>query len=179
MLYYHGNIATPTRCTDGTRIGQANAAGEVCGVAASSASAPWGAVGNTDFDFTSASAFRNNFDRLGLYAAYPIGLHFFPSIGYQWGKDGNSDGSRFTSTGAFIDAAYSFNKYVTTGARYDRFHPNTSVNNRQWAFTPYVNIPLQNGLQIIAEYQRRDFQIAPGTYHRQNDTFQFRLIYIQ
>ncbi len=179
LLYYHGNIATPTRCTDGTAIGKANGAGEVCGVAASSAAAPFGAVGNTDFDFTDATAFRNNFDRVGLYASYPIAKHFLPSVGYQRGKDTNSNGTTFTSSGAFVEGTYSINKYATTGARYDWFHPNTSVNNKQWAFTPYVNIPLQNGFQVIAEYQRRDFELAPGTYHRHNDTFQLRMIFIQ
>ena len=65
------------------------------------------------------------------------------------------------------------------GARYDTFHPNTSVNNRQWAFTPYINVPLQNGVQLISEYQHRDFEIAPsGAYHRQNDSFQMRVIFI-
>src|SRR5216110_3305518 len=44
----------------------------------------------------------------------------------------------------------------------------------QWAITPYVSIPLQNGFQIIAEYQHRDFQLN-ATNHRQNDTFQARI----
>ena len=179
LLYYHGNIATPTRCTDGTAIGKASGAGEVCGVAASTADAPFGAVGNTDFDFTSTSAFRNDFDRVGLYASYPIGSNFLPSMGLNYGRDGTPTGSTFNSSGAFVEGAYSINQYATAGARYDWFHANTSVNNKQWAFTPFVNIPLQNGLQFIAEYQRRDFELAPGTYHRHNDTFQFRLILVQ
>jgi hypothetical protein len=179
LLYYHGNIATPTKCTDGTAIGKASSAGEVCGVAASSAAAPFGAVGNTDFDFTAATAFRNDFDRVGLYASYPIGKSFLPSVGYNYGTDTNADGTTFNSSGAFIEGVYAINKYASTGARYDWFHPNTSVNNKQWAFTPFVNIPLQNGLQIIAEYQHRDFELAPGTFHRQNDTFQVRMIFIK
>jgi hypothetical protein len=179
LLYYHGNIATPTKCTDGTAIGKNNSAGEVCGVTASSAAAPFGAAGNTDFDFTATSAFRNDFSRVGLYASYPIGDHFLPAMGYNYGKDTNADGSTFNSSGAFVEGAYSFNQYATVGARYDQFHPKTSVNNKQWAFTPFVNIPLQNGLQLIAEYQRRDFELPPGTYHRHNDTFQLRMIFIQ
>ena len=87
--------------------------------------------------------------------------------------------STFTSTGAFVEGAYSINKYATAGARYDWFHPNTSVNNKQWAFTPFVNMPFQNGFQHIAEYQRRDFELPPGTFHRHNDTFQLRMIFIQ
>jgi hypothetical protein len=47
------------------------------------------------------------------------------------------------------------------------------------SFHPVPELPLQNGFQIITEYQRRAFQIAPDTTHRRNDTFQLRLIYIQ
>ena len=178
LIYYHGTIATPTRCTDGTLIGQTNGAGEVCGVTASTAAEPFGAAGNTSFDFTSATAFRNNFDRVALYASYPIG-HFLPQAGYQRGRDNASNGSSFNSDGMFLEGAYTVSKIVTAGVRYDTFHPNTTVANKQWAVTPYVNIPLQNGLQVIAEYQHRNFELPPGTFHRANDTFQVRMIFIQ
>jgi hypothetical protein len=180
LLYYRGNIATPTQCTNGTAIGKKDASGVVCGVTGASAGAPFGEAGNTDFDFTDATAFRNNFDRVGAYASYPIGKSFLPAVGYNYGKDHNADGTTFNSNGAFVEGSYAVSKYATAGARYDMFHPNTSVNNKQWAFTPYLNIPLQNGLQIITEYQRRDFQLAPsGATHRHNDTFQVRMIFIQ
>jgi hypothetical protein len=179
LLYYHGNIATPTACTDGTLIGKTDAAGEVCGVTGSTATAPFGEAGNTDFDFTNATAFRNNFDRVGLYAAYPIGKHLLPAVGYDYGRDHNPDGTTLNSNGAFVEGSYSFSKYATAGARYDWFHPNTSLSNKQWAFTPFLNVPLQNGFQVITEYQRRDFELPPGASHRHNDTFQLRMIYIQ
>jgi hypothetical protein len=41
-----------------------------------------------------------------------------------------------------------------------------------------VNIPLQNGFQVIAEYQHRNFQLN-STNSRQNDTFQARMIFIK
>jgi hypothetical protein len=50
--------------------------------------------------------------------------------------------------------------------------------NTQSAVTPYVNIPLNNGLQVIAEYGRRNFQMY-ASHDRRNDTFQVRLIFIQ
>jgi hypothetical protein len=59
-----------------------------------------------------------------------------------------------------------------------RFRPNTGRPSTQWAVTPYVNIPLNNGFQLIAEYQHRDFQLD-ASHHRQNDTFQVRIIFIQ
>jgi hypothetical protein len=178
LLYYRGNIATPTACTDGTKIGKTDESGLVCGVTAASVSSPFGTVGNTDFDFSAPTAFRNNFDRFGAYASYPIGKHFLPQAGFDYGRDTNPNGTKFDSKGAFAEGAYSFNQYVTAGLRYDWFRPKYPALNSQWAITPYVNIPMQNGLQFIAEYQRRDFQLN-ATNHRQNDTFQIRFIFIK
>ena len=139
------------------------------------------------FDFTEASAFRNHFDRVSVYASYPLG-NFLGMAGYQHGRDEtpvnpaafstNSALQKFSSTGAFAEGTYSVGQYLATGVRYDRFHPNTVRLNTQWAITPYVNIPLNNGFQIIAEYQHRDFRLD-ATNHRQNDTFQVRIIFIQ
>jgi hypothetical protein len=177
LLYYHGNMATPTACTDGTPIGGTNpTTREVCGATAASPAAPFGAVGNTDFDFS--TSFRNNFDRYAGYASYPLGKHFLPQGGFNYGRDTNANGTKFDSKGAFADGAYSINEYVTAGLRYDWFRPRYPALNTQWAITPYVNIPLQNGVQFIAEYQHRDFQLNASN-HRQNDTLQVRLIFIK
>ncbi len=179
VVYYRGNIATPTACTDGTLIGQTNTTtGEVCGVTASTTASPFGTVGNTDFDFSSSTAFRNNFDRFAAYASYPIGKRFLPMAGFHYGRDTNPNGTKFDSKGAFAEGAYTINQYVTAGVRYDWFHPNTTKLNSQWAITPYVNIPLQNGIQFIAEYQHRDFELS-AVNHRQNDTIQIRFIFIK
>jgi hypothetical protein len=183
LLYYRGNIATPTACTDGTKIGSRAVSTDpatVCGVNAATAASPFGTVGNTDFDFSSATAFRNNFDRFGAYASYPIGKRFLPMAGFDYGRDTNPNGTKFDSKGAFVEGAYTINQYVTAGARYDWYKPKyaAATFNTQWAITPYVNIPLQNGLQFIAEYQHRDFQLN-ATHHRQNDTFQIRFIFIK
>lgn len=178
-IYYHGNIGTPSACTDGTAIGAMNpATHEPCGVSAASTSAPFGAVGNSDFDFSKGSAFRNNFNRYAVYASYPLGKHFLPQGGFNYGQDTNPNGTRFNSKGAFADGAYAFNEYLTAGVRYDWFRPKYPALNTQWAVTSYVNVPLQNGVQIIAEYQHRNFQLNAANY-RQNDTFQARLIFIK
>jgi hypothetical protein len=191
LLYYRGNVATPTHCTDGTAIGKTNAdTGEVCGVTAASAQSPFGTEGNTEFDFSKDTAFRNNFDRVALYASYPIGKRFLPQGGFQFGRDTtpvdavafptNPALTKFDSKGAFAEGSYMFNQYVTAGFRYDWFKPKyaASTFNTQWAVTPYVSIPLQNGFQIIAEYSHRDF-LLNATNHRQNDTFQARIIFIK
>lgn len=183
LIYYHGNVATPTHCTDGTAISQKNVTtGETCGVTAA------GEVGNTDFDFTNATGFSNHFDRVAAYASYPLGDHVLPMAGLAYGRDDTPanpaafpavpDLQTFTSKGAFAEGVFHVHRYLTTGVRYDWFHPNTAKLNTQWAVTPYVNIPLYNGFQIIAEYQHRDFQLD-ATNNRQNDTFQVRVIFIQ
>lgn len=186
LLFYRGNVATPTACTDGTKIGQVSTTtGVVCGVTAASAASPFGTPGNTDFDFTTAGgAFRNNFDRWAAYASYPIGKKFLPMGGFQYGRDTvppsatNPNFTKFDSKGAFAEGAYTLNQYVTTGFRYDWWRPRYPALNAQWAVTPYVSVPMQNGFQIIAEYQHRDFQINAAN-HRQNDTFQMRVIFIK
>jgi hypothetical protein len=147
-----------------------------------------GDVGNTDFDFTPATAFSNHFDRVAAYASYPLGDYFLPMGGFAYGRDETPanpvafptvpDLQTFNSKGAFVDGVLRLHRYVTTGVRYDYFQPNTGKLSTQWAVTPYVNIPLYNGLQIIAEYQHRDFQLD-ATNNRQNDTFQVRVIFIQ
>ena len=183
LIYYHGNVATPTRCIDGTAIGQKNSInGEACGVTAA------GAVGNTEFDFTETSAFKNNFDRVSLYGSYPLGKYFLPMAGFMWGRDDNpvspttfpvnATMQTQNSKGAFFDAVVPVHEHFTAGVRYDRFDPNTIKSNTQWAVTSYVNIPLNNGFQLIADYQHRDFQID-ASHNRQNDTFQVRMIFIQ
>ncbi len=194
-IYYHGNVATPTQCIDAsgnlTPIGKTNpTTGEVCGVTAASATEPFGAMGNTAFDFSKQTAFRNNFDRMAFYLSYPVLKRFYPQAGFQYGRDTTPVNpltfpatpglKKFDSKGAFAEGAYAFNQYVTAGIRYDWYKPRygTLTFNTQWAITPYVNIPLQNGFQIIAEYQHRDFQLTASN-HRQNDTFQARIIFIK
>jgi len=181
VLYYHGNMATPYKCTDGTLIGQTDEGGTYCGVSPSTLGSPFGAEENTDFDFSKANSFRNNFDRVAFYGSYPVGKHFLPMAGFDWGRDTNAPGSAtkyFSSKGIFAEGVYHISQYVTAGFRYDWYHPSITKLNTQWAVTPYVNIPLWNGDQVIAEYQHRDFQLS-ATQHRQNDTFQARLIFIK
>jgi hypothetical protein len=191
LIYYRGNVATPTRCIDGTAIGKTNpTTGEVCGVTGASDTAPYGSVGLTEFDLSNATAFRNDFDRVAAYASYPIGKRFTPQGGFQYGRDTIPRDAanfpvvpglkKFDSKGAFAEAAYMVNDYLTIGTRYDWYKPKfaAATFNTQWAITPYVNVPLQNGFQIIAEYQHRDFQLNASN-HRQNDTFQARIIFIK
>jgi hypothetical protein len=143
LLYYHGNVATPTAClnSDGTftAIGKTGTDG-VCGVSGASAASQFGAAGNTNFDFTKATAFRNNFDRVAAYAAYPIGKRFLPQGGFQFGRDDApvsfAAGAiptvtalhKFDSKGAFGEGVFTFSEYLTAGVRYDWFKPKFAFN---------------------------------------------------
>ena len=111
-------------------------------------------------------------------AAVPVAKKLHLLAGFQHGRDHIATGGTFNSRGVFAEGDVPINQYATAGVRYDRFHSNTAKLNRQWAVTPYISIPLQNGFQIIAEYQHRDFQLD-AINNRQNDTFQVRVIFIQ
>ena len=144
---------------------------------ATSPAVPLNANGYVDFTDRSTQ-FRNNLDRAAAYLSYPVGKRFLPMGGFQYGSDTASNLTKFHSKGAFADGVFFVSEQVAAGVRYDWFHPNTARLNTQWAVTPYVNLAFQNGLQEIAEYQHRDFQLD-AVNHRQNDTFQARLIFIK
>jgi hypothetical protein len=166
VVWYHGNVSTPTACANGIAIGKIDPVTRTL-------------CGGADVDFSDpATQFRNDFDRTGAYLSYPVGKKFLPLGGFQYGSDTAANHSTFHSKGAFLDGVVFVTEEVTAGFRYDYFHPNTAKTNKQWAVTPYINIAFQNGLQLIAEYQHRDFELD-AVNHRKNDTFQARLIFIK
>jgi hypothetical protein len=165
FIYYHGNVSTPTSCDDGRKLGQKDPiTGAVCG--------------GPEVDPTHVTEFRNNFDRTAVYLSYPLGKRFLPLGGFNYGSDTAANLTKFNSKAAFADGVFFVSEKVAAGVRYDYFHPNTVKLNTQWAVTTYVNIAFQNGLQVIADYQHRDFQLD-AVNHRQNDTVQARLIFIK
>ncbi len=164
LLYYYGNVATPTTCANGIAIGKKDPAGQVCG--------------GEEVDFSNPSTqFSNKLDRMAAYVSYPSGK-FLPRGGFQYGSDTNPDRTKFHNKGVFFDGVFFVSDKVSAGLRYDWFHPNTAKLNTQWAVTPYVNVAFQDGLQFIIDYQHRDFQLD-AVNHRQNDTLQARLIFIK
>jgi hypothetical protein len=124
--------------------------------------------------------FRNNFDRFAIYGSYPLLEHLHTFAAFQEGRDHTSAGPGFNSRGMFAEAAFPLNDYVTPGVRYDWFDPAVDkAKNEQWGITPYVNVPLQNGLQFIAEYRHRNFKRGVGQADRNDDAFQIRFIFIK
>lgn len=123
--------------------------------------------------------FRNNFDRLAFYAAYPVIKQLHLLGGYQYGRDHTLTGSTFNSRGVFLEADVPFHKYGTGGFRYDWFDPATNkTQNKIWAATAFVNVPIQNGLQFIAEYQHKNTErgLLPD---KVDNAFQIRFIFIK
>ena len=128
---------------------------------------------------SSARFFRNNFDRVAAYGSYPVLTKLHLLAGFQHGRDTLVSGGHFDSRGVFAEANVPFHQYATAGLRYDWFDPAVDkAKNEVWAVTPFVNVPLQNGLQFIAEYQHKKTLrgINPAKI---DDAFQIRFIFIK
>jgi hypothetical protein len=134
--------------------------------------------------FTPANSFANRFYREAFYAAW----RFLPKLevqgAFQIGQDhfydataGNADDT-FTSQGAFGEVDVALNEHVTLGGRYDFFDPSTDVdNNGQMGATLFASLPMNDGLQGIAEYQHLQQQQS-GNDDKKDDNVQLRLIWI-
>lgn len=123
--------------------------------------------------------FRNNFDRVGVYGSYPVAKPLLLLAGFQHGRDHLAAGGSFSSRGVFAEADFPLHEYVVPGVRYDWFDPATNkADNQMWGVTAFVNAPLQNGLQFIAEYQHKNVQRGLNP-ERKDDAFQIRFIFIK
>jgi hypothetical protein len=135
--------------------------------------------GNLGLPVDESGFFRHNFDRVAVYASYPVARQLHLLGGFLHGRDDLAKGKgTFNSRGAFAEADFPFHEYATAGFRYDWFDPATGKDrNEVWAITPFINIPLQNGLQFISEYRHRETRRGqnPG---RKDNAFQIRLIFI-
>ena len=60
---------------------------------------------NPDGTFQPDRAFRNDFDRVAFYASYPVAKRLTLLGGVQRGRDDIATGGRFTSLGAYTEAA--------------------------------------------------------------------------
>ena len=136
--------------------------------------------GNLDLPVSRTSNFfQNRFDRVALYAGYPIVPQLHVYTGFQHGRDYVVTGDTFTSRGSFVEADVPFHEYVTVGARYDWFDPARNISdNEVRGIFGFVNVPLQNGLQLIAEYQNKNTKRGLNP-ERKDNIFQVRLIFIQ
>jgi hypothetical protein len=134
--------------------------------------------------FSPATSFGNRYYRGALYADWRAVPRFELQGAFQLGQDhfydtvaGNADAT-FTSEGFFAEADVPWNEWVTFGGRYDWFDPSTDKDdNLQSIVTVFANVPMNDGLQVIGEYQRSmRQQLALDDIT--DDNFQARLIWI-
>src|SRR5215813_9875791 len=123
--------------------------------------------------------FRNDFDRVAIYASYPVLKRLQLFGAYQYGRDHTSSQTTFSSAGAFAEAAVSIRKMTTAGIRYDWYDPaQRKANNEMQGVTAYLNAWFFSQLRIVAEYQHKTTRHAPAP-SQTDDAFQVRLIYIK
>ncbi len=142
-------------------------------------------IGRIDLPETAAQDqfFKDIFDRWAVYAGYPIGP-FLPIGGYQSGNDDTfvsstgEYGPTTTTKGWFAELDYYAGNWMGVAARYDWDDPSDlKANNNIKGYTVAVNVPFQNGLQAIAQYQYKETDRGAQP-KRIDNAFQIRAIWI-
>jgi len=134
-------------------------------------------------NFMPSTSFENDFHRVAGYGSYVLSPQFEVMAGASWGRDNSADTlgtiSTFNSQGFFGEADFHPSDITTVGGRFDYFDPSTDIdNNQKWGATAFANVPLNDGLQFIAQFQH--VQQKRGTMaDLKDDNFQLRMIWIQ
>ena len=135
---------------------------------------------NSDGTFRPDKAFRNDFDRVAFYASYPVAKRLTLLGGVQRGREDIATGGRFTSLGAYAEAAAPIiNDLTHAGVRVDWFDPaRNKSGNELRGVTTYLNLWARSQFRFVAEYQRkyRRQGLAPD---KRDNAFQLRLIFIK
>lgn len=135
-------------------------------------------------DFGPSTSFGNSFYRAAIYGNYRLTPKLEVQGAYQFGQDhffdtarGNADGT-FQSQGFFGELDVPASEHATLGGRYDWFDPSKDKsNNERQRVTVFANLPVNDGLQAIAEYQHVQ-QKRAGKADVKDDNFQIRMIWI-
>jgi len=135
---------------------------------------------NQDGMFSPDRVFRNDFDRVAFYASYPVAKRLTLLGGVQRGRDDIATGGRFTSLGAYIEAAVGvINDITNAGVRLDWFDPaRNKSRNELYGVTTYMNLWVHDQFRFVAEYQRKERRQEPLPIKKDN-AFQLRLIFIK
>jgi hypothetical protein len=133
-----------------------------------------------DGTFQPDLAFRNNFDRVAFYTSYPVAKRLTLLGGVQRGRDDIATGGRFTSLGAYTEAAVPIINDIThAGVRVDYFDPaRNKRRNEVYGVTTYVNLWVKEQFRFVVEYQRKERRQEPLP-NKKDNAFQVRLIYIK
>jgi len=135
---------------------------------------------NPDGTFQPDNAFRNDFDRVAFYASYPVAKRLTLLGGVQRGRDDIATGGRFTSLGAYTEAAVPIINDIThAGVRVDYFDPaRNKSRNEVYGVTTYVNLWVKEEFRFVVEYQRKERRLEPLP-NKKDNAFQVRLIVIK
>jgi hypothetical protein len=135
---------------------------------------------NPDGSFQPDRAFQNNFDRVAFYASYPVAKRLTLLGGVQRGRDDIATGGRFTSLGAYTEAAVNvINDITHAGVRVDWFDPaRNKGRNEMYGIAPYINLWVKDQFRFVVEYGRRERRLAPLP-NKKDNLFQVRLIFIK
>lgn len=134
--------------------------------------------------FAPATSFENDFHRVAVYGSYLVTPKLNVQGAYQLGQDNfynttttKADGT-FQSQGLFAEADLPVRDNLTLGGRLDWFDPSKDKDkNDKTGITVFANVPLNDGLQGIAEFQH--LQTKRGAVDDlKDDNFQLRVIWI-
>lgn len=135
-------------------------------------------------NFEPDSSFANKFSRGAAYGSWRLTPKLEAQAAYQIGQDHFYDATTASSSGTFkskgwfaeIDAPVS--DMATLGARYDMFDPSDKkIDNNKKSITAFANMPMNDGLQWIAQFQHIQSERA-GKDDLKDNNFQLRMIWI-
>jgi len=121
---------------------------------------------------------QNDFQRYALYLTIPI--QSVQLLGaYSGGKDTyKMTGVSIDNKGFFVELDNEFNENVGAGVRYDWFDPSDKTSNDiASAVSTFVNVPLNNGIQFLAEYKYSKTEMGANLDEKDN-SINIRSIYI-
>lgn len=126
-----------------------------------------------------ATLYQNDFDRWAVYVTVPIKKLLLLGA-YSQGSDKEVVTNLKTDNkGWFFEADGYLSEKLGLGARYDQFDPSDVIDaNSVKAITAFVNSPLQNGLQFIAELKNKKTEHGPGNPDQTDNSLNIRAIYI-
>jgi len=127
---------------------------------------------------SSTTLTQNDFQRYALYLTIPI--QTVQLLGaYSGGRDTYkvTDAS-IDNKGFFVELDNMFNENVGAGARFDWFDPSDKASDDiTEAISAFVNVPLNNGIQFIAEYKYAKTERGTNPDEKDNSV-NIRSIYI-
>lgn len=140
--------------------------------------------GTVDLPITDTTFFQNNFQRAALYGSYPVTDKVVLLLGGALGMDqyynpatGSTKG-RFGSGGGFGEIDLYAHPRATLAGRFDWFDPSDrKKNNEVWAATGAINVPFNNGFQLIWQYQHKQTKVSSPP-EKKEDNVQLRAIMI-